>query len=215
MTQSAQIDTLLFDLGGVIIDLTIDKAKAGFGALGMPDPDGLLDPFVQKGLFAKIESGQISPETFFDSIRDMLPEDKRQAATDKAITDVFCRFLHDLPPSRLRALHELSSRYRVALLSNTNPIMWHTRIAELFTADGHDRDYYFPAGMVTSFEAGVMKPEPEIFRYAIKKLGLNPATTLFLDDGPANVEAARNIGFQAALVPEGKEFSDILCDYGI
>lgn len=215
MTTPTPIDTLLFDLGGVIIDLTIEKAKAGFGALGMPNPDDLLDPFVQKGLFAKIESGLITPAEFFDGIRDMLPVCKRETATDQAITDVFCQFLNGLPISRLRALHDLSSRYRVALLSNTNPIMWHSRIAELFTADGHDRDYYFPAGTVTSFEAGVMKPEPEIFRYAIKKLGLNPATTLFLDDGPGNVSAARNIGFHSALVPAGKEFTDILSDYGI
>lgn len=82
---------------------------------------------------------------------------------------------------RLEALRRLRSRYGIYLLSNTNPVMWNTEIARQFRGEGREREDYFD-GMVTSFEARVMKPEAAIFDYAAEKLGIVPAETLFLDD---------------------------------
>ena len=69
--------------------------------------------------------------------------------------------------------------------------------------------------MVTSFEAKAMKPAPEVFRYACSKLGIRPEETMFLDDGPANVEGARALGFGGLVVPPGREFYDVLKEAGI
>lgn len=211
----AEIRNLLFDMGGVIINLSIDRSKEAFRELGLENPDELLNAYVQKGAFARLESGAITPQEFFDEIRSVLPEKCRTAATNEVIEEAFSKFLLGLPVDRLRALHDLSAKYNVCLLSNTNAIMWHGKIAALFRQDGHDLDYYFPGGVVASFEAKSMKPDKEIFTYAEKHLNIKPEETLFLDDGPANIIAARQLGFNALLVKPGTDFMNLLSEYGI
>lgn len=104
---------------------------------------------------------------------------------------------------RLVALRDLRRQgLGVYMLSNTNPIMWNSKIGEEFGREGLRREDYFD-GMVTSFEARVMKPAPEIFNYAAEQLGIAPDKTLFLDDGEANVRAAEALGWHAALVRPG------------
>ncbi len=67
--------------------------------------------------------------------------------------------------------------------------------------------------MVTSFEARSLKPSPEIFRYAERKLGIDPEETLFIDDSRANLEAAARLGYNTALAAPGTEFADIIAAY--
>ena len=87
------------------------------------------------------------------------------------------------------------------LLSNTNKIMWDSRIAEEFRKiPGREMDSYFD-GTVTSFEARALKPSAEIFGYAVRKLGIVPEETLFLDDSQENIRAAVALGFHGAVVP--------------
>ena len=211
----AEIRNLLFDMGGVIINLSIDRSKEAFRELGLENPDELLNAYVQKGAFARLESGAIAPQEFFDEIRSVLPEKCRTAATNEVIEEAFSKFLLGLPVDRLRALHDLSAKYNVCLLSNTNAIMWHGKIAALFRQDSHDLDYYFPGGVVASFEAKSMKPDKEIFIYAEKHLDIKSEETLFLDDGPANIMAARQLGFKALLVKPATDFMNLLSEYGI
>lgn len=52
-------------------------------------------------------------------------------------------------------------------------------------------------GIVVSGEIGLIKPDPAIFHHLTRGFGLNPAETVFIDDVPANVEAARRLGFHA------------------
>lgn len=108
---------------------------------------------------------------------------------------------------------ELRKRYRIYLLSNTNPIMWEGVLADEFAKlTPMRREDYFD-GMVTSFEAKSAKPDAEIFRYTARTLGIRPEETLFFDDSQANVDAARALGFNAVLVRPGEDFSDVLADY--
>lgn len=98
------------------------------------------------------------------------------------------------------------------MLSNTNPIMWNSRISEEFCKEGRVREDYFD-GMVTSFEARALKPDRRIFDYAVNKLGIEPDETLFLDDSETNLKAASKLGFNTALVAPGMEFTDIIEKY--
>ncbi len=117
------------------------------------------------------------------------------------IDDAFNQFLVGIPAYRLEALAGLRRRYGVYLLSNTNKIMWDSRIAEEFRKiPGREMDSYFD-GTVTSFEARALKPSAEIFGYAVRKLGIVPEETLFLDDSQENIRAAVALGFHGAVVP--------------
>lgn len=199
------IKNLLFDLGGVIMDIRRQRCVDAFRRLGMADPDEFLGEYSQKGPFKLLEEGSVTAAEFRRELRHYLPA----SVTDAQIDDAFMQFLIGIPVERLRELERLREKYDLYLLSNTNPIMWNAKIADEFRKDGHDIGYYFK-GMVTSFEAKSMKPDPAIFRYAESTLGIRPEETLFFDDSQANVDAARALGFEAALVRPGEEFINLI-----
>lgn len=199
------IKNLLFDLGGVIMDIRREDCVEAFKALGMENPDLWLGVYGQKGPFLALEKGEIDADEFHRQVRPMFAP----GVTDAQIDEAFCQFLTGIPTHRLEALRELRKHYGIYLLSNTNPIMYHSRIAEEFRKEGLEMADYFD-GRVESFEAKCYKPDAEIFRYTAEHCGIDPAETLFFDDSMANVEAARRCGYQAAHVPPGTEFTDIL-----
>lgn len=197
--------TLLFDLGGVIMDIRRENAVAALEALGMNEANDFLGEYGQKGPFLALEKGELTPEEFRAQVRPML----RPGVTDAEIDAAFDRFLTGIPVHRLRALERLHRTRRIYMLSNTNAIMWRGKIAEEFRKDGHDMGYYFD-GWVPSFEVHAYKPDAEIFRIARERFGLVPERTLFLDDSEANCRAAAALGFRTAHVRPGTEFMDYI-----
>ena len=152
------IRNILFDLGGVIMDIDKNRCVKAFQDMGFAATGEFLGGYAQKGAFADLESGRIDAAVFRRIIRPHLP----QGTTDLAIDRAFCEFLVGIPVRRLVALRDLRRQgLGVYMLSNTNPIMWNSKIGEEFGREGLRREDYFD-GMVTSFEARVMKPAPEI-----------------------------------------------------
>ena len=199
------IKNLLFDLGGVIMDIRRLNCVKSFERIGMTDADSFLGEYAQKGPFLLLEEGAITPGQFRDEVRKLIKGD----VTDEQIDSAFCDFLIGIPRHRLETLRELKTRYGIYMLSNTNSIMWHSRIAEEFRQEGYDINYYFDE-IVTSFEARSIKPDRLIFETVITKCGINPEETLFLDDSQKNLDAAAQLGFKTALVTPGIEFIDLI-----
>ena len=200
------IKNLLFDLGGVIMDLDRDRCVRAFEALGMRDAEDFLGVYGQKGAFLALERGDIDADEFRREIRPLFDRE----VTDEEIDSAFNQFLTGIPQERLRALRQLRKRFGVYLLSNTNPIMMNGFIAEEFRQEeGMEMKDYFD-GVVASYVAKCYKPDREIFDYACEKCGIKPEETLFFDDSQANVDAARALGFYAELVAPGTEFTEIL-----
>ncbi len=199
------IKNLLFDLGGVIMEIRRLNAVHSLERLGMTDADSFLGEYSQKGPFLKLEEGAITPDEFRKEIRKLIKTEVSDAQIDSA----FCDFLIGIPPKRLEYLRVLKKNYNIYMLSNTNPIMWNTRIAEEFRQEGHDINYYFD-GIITSFEAKSIKPDRKIFETVVSKLGIIPEETLFLDDSQKNLDTASSMGFKTALVTPGSEFIDII-----
>lgn len=197
------IKNLLFDLGGVIMDIRRANCVAAFEALGMTNSDELLGEYSQKGPFKLIEEGSLTAEEWRTEMRKHL----RPGVTDEQIDNAFIAFLTGIPVHRLRELERLHSHYKIYMLSNTNPVMWNSKIADEFRKDGHDREYYFD-GIVTSFDAKAMKPAKAIFDTVVERFGIEPSETLFFDDSQANIEAAEKLGFKGWLVNPGTEFFD-------
>lgn len=200
-----KIKNLIFDLGGVIIDIKRENCIAALKELGMADADKFLGDYIQKGPFLQLENGTITAAQFRDELRRHIPH----PVTDAQIDEALGKFLIGIPVSRLRMLEELHKHYRLYILSNTNPIMWDQGIKQFFESDGHNREYYFD-GEVASFKAGCVKPDKEIFRYAIDHLGIDPAESLFFDDSTDNTHAAEALGFNTIHVAPGKEITDLV-----
>lgn len=200
------VKNLLFDLGGVIIDIDKQRCIDAYTALGLPDAASYFGDYAQTGVFMAIEDGSCTVEDFHAALRKNLPA----GTTDYQIDNAFQKFIVGIPEHRLKALRQLRRQgYGIYLLSNTNPIMWRGVIATEFGKEGLRREDYFD-GMVTSFAARAAKPDARIFRYTVEELGIDPAETLFFDDSEANVEAARALGFQAVHVRPGTEFTDYI-----
>ncbi len=205
-SSSDMIRNLLFDLGGVIIDIRRADCVEAFARLGLPDPESHFGEYAQTGIFMAIEDGSVDVDGFHAALHKILPPD----VTDEQIDEAFQKFIVGIPARRLEALRRLRAQgYRLYLLSNTNPIMWDGVIKREFAKEGMRREDYFD-GMVTSFEAKAAKPDEKIFRYTAETLGIKPEETLFFDDSMANVEAASHLGFATAHVRPGTEFTDYL-----
>lgn len=200
------IRNLLFDLGGVIVDIKRDNCVRAFEELGLENADSYFGEYAQSGIFLGIENGAVNIEEFHKALREKLPA----GTTDYQIDTAFQKFIVGIPARRLEALRELRCKgYGIYLLSNTNPIMWRGILASEFGKEGLRREDYFD-GMVTSFDARSCKPDAEIFRYTVENLGIVPSETLFFDDSANNVEAAKALGFNAVEVKLGTEFTDYL-----
>lgn len=199
------IKNLIFDLGGVIIDIKRDNCVEALKELGMADADKFLGDYIQKGPFLQLENGSITAAQFRDEIRRHIPH----PVTDAQIDEALGKFLIGIPVKRLRMLEALHKNYRLYILSNTNPIMWDQGIKQFFESDGHTREYYFD-GEVASFKAGCVKPDKEIFQYAIDNLGIDPAESVFFDDSTDNTRAAEALGFNTVHVAPGQDITHLV-----
>lgn len=187
------------------MDIEKERCVAAFEELGLRDARSYFGDFSQQGPFMRLEQGTISPDEFHAALRTGLPE----GVSDEDIDRAFCKFLIGIPAHRLDELRRLRRSYRVYMLSNTNPIMWKSKIRDDFGQQGLTREDYFD-GIVTSFEAKALKPDRAIFDYACRKLGIRPEETLFIDDSQANLDAAAALGFRTALAAPHTEFIQVI-----
>lgn len=202
------IKNIIFDLGGVVIDLDRSEAIKALENLGIPDVSSLLGEYEQKGPFLMLEKGEISTSELFDMLK---PQCKPETScTD--LRDAFEQFLRRLPVERLQMIEKLREKgYKVFVLSNTNPIMYTHWIDEAFRGDGKTINDYFD-GIVVSYQEKTCKPDPAIFSNLAKRYGLNPEETLMLDDSEANCNSARSVGMEAVrIMPEGPDSMIEVC----
>lgn len=203
------IKNIIFDLGGVIIDLERRMAVDALDRLGIKDSSALLGEYEQKGPFLKLETGEISSSELYDIL---LPHCK-PGTTCNDIRDAFEEFLRGIPVERLQMLDKLRKKgYKLYVLSNTNPIMYNHWIDNAFRSEGKSINDYFE-GIVTSFQERMCKPNPDLFKKVTQRYELDPEETIMLDDSEANVQAARSIGLQAKrIMPQGEDSFIQVCN---
>ncbi len=199
------IKNLLFDQGGVIVDIERDQCLEELRRLGMEAPERFVGLYKQDGPFFALENGDITLDEFHDALRPLMPS----GVTNEQMDYAFSSFIVGIPLHRLQALRQLRKRYKTYILSNTNPLMFEGVIARNFAQEGLDVNAYFD-GVTVSYLAHSNKPDRKIFDYAIATMGIVPEETLFFDDGQENLDAASRLGFKTALVEPGCEFIDII-----
>lgn len=200
------IRNIIFDLGGVIINLDMEATARAFRALGMHDFDLHYTQAKQSGLFDAFDKGEISSQEFRDGLKKHLPAETSNAEIDKA----WNAMLLDIPQDRLDALQELKKNYRLFLLSNTNEIHVAAFSAYMQEAFGFsDFSAYFEKAYY-SCRIGKRKPDAEAFEFVLRENNLLASETLFIDDSQQHVNGAKLAGIPAELLPAGKEFPDLL-----
>ena len=205
MKHFKNISTLIFDFGGVLINLDISKCILNFKQLGLNNFEHYLNNFAQSGFFMQLEKGLISAGEFRNEIRKLSPK----LLTDAQIDDAWCSFLLDVPVEKLEMLVELRKKFRVVLLSNTNIIHFPNSEKIIFTNNGRKLSDYFDRCYL-SYEMKMAKPDKKIFENILSIENVHPSECLFLDDGLKNIIEAQKMGIQTYLVHEHEDLSFLL-----
>ncbi|MFZ1686065.1 MAG: HAD family phosphatase [Flavobacteriales bacterium] len=195
------IDTILLDLGGVLIDVHYERTAHEFAALGFADFDRLYSKAKQDHLFDGFETGALTPAQFRDGIRRVLHE----ALDDVTIDRCWNAMLGSIPAQRMELVADLRMRYRVLLLSNTNAIHVPAFTAIVALENGITDFKGCFDGAYYSCEMGLRKPDAQAYHHVIKQHGAVPERTLFIDDSVQHVVGAREAGLHAEHLDLHKE----------
>jgi glucose-1-phosphatase len=196
---TTETKAIIFDLGGVLINLDYQLTSKAFIDLGLTDFDATYSQLQQTDLFDRFETGAISSFHFINRLLDQLP----QGTSGNKVVHAWNAMILDFPADRLEWLLEIKKRYRIFLLSNTNTLHMEKVRRSLEKTVGHQRlEDYFET-VYLSCEMGMRKPTPEIFTRVCREQGLDPATTVFIDDSPQHVEGAASDGLQAIHLKPG------------
>jgi glucose-1-phosphatase len=189
------IKNIIFDLGGVILNIDYNRTAKAFKQLGCDNFDELYSQQKQSGLFDEFETGKISPQAFINELLRVLP---KGISAKKAI-DAWNAMLIDLPKVRLEKLLEHKQNYRTFLLSNTNAIHEEafTRLINLQHNISSFNDYF--EHVYFSHQIGLRKPHKAVFDFVLEQNKLNPKETLFIDDSPQHLVGAEQLGIQTVL----------------
>ncbi len=196
---------IVFDLGGVLMNLSYRKTADAFRALGLKDFDAIYSQARQAGIFDAFETGKISSAAFRLSLREWLGSE----ISDEQIDTAWNAMLLGMPLKRIELLRALRNRYRIFLLSNTNEIHLQAVFAMM------EKDHGFPdLGQIMekqyySCRMGMRKPDAEIFQYVLHEQGLTAGETLFIDDSIQHIEGARSIGIRSYHLKEGEELAGL------
>ena len=200
------IKNVIFDLGGVLVDLDLNRCIAAFRTLGMDAVAELINPYYPAEMIGRLEHGDI---TFHEACEEMRRLSGTPDVPDERIAWAYGEFLVTIPVTKLRQIEALRRRgIRTYVLSNNNPASM-KYIRRMFTADGKTMDDYFDA-VFLSYELHELKPSEAIFRKMIAAGGMRPEETLFIDDGQKNVDAAQRLGFAVYMPGPGEDFGHIL-----
>lgn len=168
--------------------------------VGYKDFGEVLSSYRQIGFFEKFENGEISSNKFRQIIRinaSPIKDGKKREIKDREIDFCLNKFLCDIPQDKIETLLFFKGDYRMFLLSNTNPIGM-ARVRELFKDKGYKIEELFEI-LFLSYKMKCGKPGEKIFNDMVKKAKIKPQESLFIDDSPANIEAAGKLGFYTIL----------------
>lgn len=201
--EANKYKNIIFDLGGVVLNIDYFLAVKAFKNLGLGDFDTFFSQAQQKQLFDLYEKGEISSVDFRNELRIYC--NPALAGLDTAIDKAWNSMLLDLPQKRLDLLMRLKQKHRTFLLSNTNEI--HIDYFNAYLQNNFhipDLSGYFEK-MYLSYKVGMRKPDVEIFELVLSENKLDPKETLFIDDSIQHVESAKTLGIQTYWLDVKKE----------
>jgi|SRR6185312_3620220 len=198
------IKNIIFDLGGVILNLDNRRTEDAFTNLGVKNFRQYFGHGHAASFFMDYEIGKISDRQFIDAVRGLTGPD----ISDQEIIESWNALLLDFPRERILLLKQLRASYRIFLFSNTNALhlaALQRRFSETFgpgTLDEHFEKTYY------SHLLGMRKPDRASFEYILGENQLNGAETLFVDDAIVNVEGAEQAGLRGLYLRPGISLLD-------
>ncbi len=194
MHCTSVIDNIVFDLGGVIVNLDYGLTIQAFSKLAGYDITQQYSQQSQADIFSQFEVGDLTAAEFRQKLMGLLQFE----ADDEAIDQAWSALILDFPPERVELIRQLGKQKRIFLLSNINELHLATSDRKFTQTMGHnigtladqfERAYY-------SHLVRDRKPNSSIFQRVVDENNLDPTKTLFLDDTAHNLIGAQQVGMQ-------------------
>jgi len=207
MLELNGVKNIIFDLGGVILNIDYGQTANAFKKIGVANFDEIYSQAKQVQVFDKLETGELTPDEFREYMKEIVPS-LQLSDIDKA----WNAMLLDLPASRIDLLKKLKKKYRLFLLSNTNEI--HIKCFRKIIDSSYGENIFDAIfeNQYYSSEIGMRKPNPECFQYVLEKNGMEPSETLFIDDSIQHVEGARKLKINAYHLIPGEDITRLFLD---
>jgi HAD superfamily hydrolase (TIGR01509 family) len=180
---AAKLRAIIFDIGRVLVRVDVARAMQGLASGSALSPSELWTAIEKDPRWPDWQEGRIAPRDWYLHLNKRLGGN----LTFEQFTEVWNRALDPIPIQEDAFIEKLSKLYRLALLSNTDPI--HVRHMEA----SYSFFSFFPT-RIYSCSVGASKPNPLIYREALRALKVQAQEAVYIDDIPAYVEAAQRLG---------------------
>lgn len=203
--NKGNIKAIIFDMGGVIVDLDIEDCKRAFKEyLGYYRIDELIDPCHQKGIYGDLEEGKISGDEF----RRIVLQDSGPGALAENVDKAMWHILTGISPYKVEMLKRLSESYDLYLLSNNNPVCL-PRAKAIFEDAGIPLEKIFRRCFY-SFEMKALKPSETFYKAVVREIGIPAEQMFFIDDSQKNVDGAIAAGLPAVYYEPGTDLGALI-----
>lgn len=201
-----EIKNIIFDLGGVIINLDTQRTIQEFNKISRVPFEEIYTQSAQMELFNLFDKGKISDFDFFSELRKWIGYE----GPEIDLLYAWNAMLGDVPESRLDLLVNMKQNFSTFLLSNTCEPHITAFEHDLYLRHGvkNFNDYFDE--VYYSCRIGMRKPDKEIFEYVLEQNDLDPEETIFIDDSIQHVKGAGACGIKAYLLPKNMELSELL-----
>ena len=199
-----EIKNIIFDLGGVLLNIDYSLTENAFIAAGVTDFPQLYSQLQQSDLFDRWETGQMSRAEFIAAMQQA----SSTPLTEQQVLDCWNALLLDFPVRRLQILQQLRLYYDLVLLSNTNEIHEEVFNQTLHRAHGIPNIGVFFDKVYLSHRVGMRKPMIALFQRVLDENGFKAHDTLFIDDSPQHIEAAQKAGIRTIYLEKGMTIED-------
>ena len=203
------VKNIIFDLGGVIINLNYQLTRKAFENLGVANFNDLYTQHHANPLFEQLEVGAIEPEAFYEALRQATG----LTLTNSQIETAWNAMLLDFPVERLLWLDQIKNKYNIYLFSNTNAIHYKaftTIYAQTAPLVGLNPNFnHFFKTAYYSHTLKQRKPAVAAFEAVLQDANLDPAQTLFIDDTISNIEGAQKAGLQTLFLSGSLTVQDV------
>jgi glucose-1-phosphatase len=192
-----EIENIIFDLGGVVINLDIDATFRKFTSLFNKEVTSeIFTKHHSNQVFRDFEIGKIDDATFRDYIRELAGFH----ISDDLIDDAWNAMLQDIPGERMEWIYEATRNYNCVVLSNTNSIHIHHFEQKFEQTSNYGLPGDLFHDLFYSFDIGKRKPDADAFEYVLEKTGFDPTKTVLFDDLKENLDTAKSLGLRTVYV---------------
>lgn len=198
-----KIKSIVFDLGGVLLNISYENTIHEFKKIGINNPSSLYNKKSQTKIFNLLETGEMPNATFILEIQKLCK------ASDQEIIQAWNSMILNLPRKRINLLKKLKKYYNLYLLSNTNSIHIEN-FKDKLGINKYLEFYNLFNKVYYSHKIGLRKPDLNIFQLILNENNLISEEVLFIDDSFQHIEKASELGINCYHLKDREDISTLL-----